>query len=177
MLTVEMFEHLVAQRTIIAFTIDGLSNGTRRTHLPYNKQCCQSAPHSYLCRINWYWCMCERFFFFLVHILQSIVKALEIWASSANKIFHSHSLSISMRVRNSRATVCLGGRSTGINSWTWLILWGEQCRILDKILFIVFTGLFKDRRILLSLHVCTPLFVDSYNTVDTLIQNFDTILR
>ncbi|GFV03164.1 hypothetical protein TNCV_4017611 [Trichonephila clavipes] len=46
------------------------------------------------------------------------------WAASHHKIFHGHSLSSSMRARNSKAKVSLAGSSEGSNSCIWLISYG-----------------------------------------------------
>ena len=44
-------------------------------------------------------------------------------------------------------------------TWTWVICYGYQCKILCKILCIVLTGMPKYRTIQCALHVCTTLFL------------------
>ena len=45
-------------------------------------------------------------------------------ASSVHKMFHDHSLSTSMRPRNSRSNKCLTRNEAARISWTWVILYG-----------------------------------------------------
>ena len=108
-------------------------------------------------------------FFVLTHLLRWK------WTSSVHKIFHSHSQLISMRTKNSKARVSLAGRSTESNPSTWLILYENQCRMVRRTLFTVFTGILNFRAISPEMLYCISFLYSCCTALVSSSTVFDSI--
>ena len=98
------WNNLVAQKTLIAFSVDGQVMGPSGTislknNLPIMIDAVQLTPHSCFCKMKRFWFICE---WILCRPYSSVLcseKALEKWASYVQIKCYGKSLSTSMGIR------------------------------------------------------------------------------